>query len=90
LENQRPRNWPKSFIKASGPAHRSFAVHSGENSENTAKIQYKPQCILSLEHRGKKIMFSAHRSFTVLSGEMNGITAKNRNKIIKIQKRPIE
>jgi len=37
LENQRPRNWPKSFIKASGPAHRSFAVHSGENNENTAK-----------------------------------------------------
>ncbi len=73
LENQWSRNYPKNVIKASGPAHRSFAVRSGEINENTVENpSMGPSVSFHSNTEAIKIMFSAHRSFTVLSSEMNG------------------
>jgi hypothetical protein len=60
------RNWTKNFIKASGPAYRSFAVRSGEINENTAKNPSTGPSVYPFTGppRLKKFMFSAHRSFT--------------------------
>jgi hypothetical protein len=68
------RNWPKNFIKASGPAHRCIAVPSGKINENTAKNpSMGPSVSFHWNTEAKTIIFSGHRSFTVLSGEINGI-----------------
>jgi hypothetical protein len=64
LENQRPRNWLKNFIKASGPAHRSFAVRSDEINGNTEKNpSLGPSVSFHWTTEAKKIMFSASMFF---------------------------
>jgi hypothetical protein len=82
MGNQRPRNWPKNFKKASGPAHRRFALRYGEINENTVK---NPSMGPSVSFHGnteaKKIMFSTHHSFTVLSGENEWYIEKTPRKV---------
>ncbi len=69
-------------INASDPAHRSFAVRSGEINENTGKNpSMGPSVSFHSNTEAKKITISAHRSFTVLSGEMDGIQRKPREKV---------